>query len=344
MKKPIASSDSRSRGGRQRVARRGRRPGVVPPGKPRVGLAIGFIGKFHVPTRWAMHVLSASHNMPGGLFWTWVYSMADFRADPTQSYASLRNQVVRQAQERNCRWLLFVDTDVFFPPDTVSRLMRHQKAIVSGIYWTKSEASAPVVIETFGNGPIWKRELSEELLPIDASGLGCCLIDMQVFDAFDRAGFPYFVQDWTHSKNGQTAHVDTGEDYYFFLKAKELGFQTYADTRVLCQHYDESTDQFFPDESVLGPKSAIVRRSDGFKTRNVALKSKGAPKGPMIWNPRTKSTKAIRQPGKKPRDENQIQTKIDQTTDARSRIEEGRQGRARACQRHQDRQQIPVRT
>ncbi len=225
-----------------------------------MGLAIGVIGKPNVPTRWAIHAASLSHRLPGGLFHCWVYAMADFSSDPSQNYASLRTQVVEQAKERDCRWLLFVDTDVFLPFDAVCRLMRHGEAIVSGVYWTKTEPSAPVVIEEFGNGPAWKIEPSDKLLPIDASGLGCCLIDMKVFDAFDRAGIPYFGENWMHGANGREVSVEAGEDYYFFLQARELGFQAYADTNVLCEHYDEKQDRFFPKAAVLGK---IARDSTG---------------------------------------------------------------------------------
>ena len=209
-----------------------------------------------------MHMQDLTRALPGGLSFALVFSMADFTREPALNYASLRADVVARVKMLNFRWLLFVDTDVFLPPDAISRLLSHQQPIVSGIYWTKSDPPLPVVVKEFGNGPIWKVEPAEQIVPIDASGLGCCLIDMVVIDAFDRAGVSYFNQNWLHGHDGQQTPVDKGEDYYFFVQARELGFQAYADPNVLCEHYDENTDTFFPGESMLRKirsKRTVVR-------------------------------------------------------------------------------------
>ena len=241
----------------------------------RRGLAIGFIAKYRVPTRWFIHMHGITRVLPGALGYTYAYALGDFSKEPDKTYASMRTEVVNCARALKHRWLLFLDTDVFPPEDAVARLMSHEQPIVSGIYWTKGKMSHPIIYKEFGNGPIWKINRDEYFFPIGGSGLGCCLIDMAVFDAFDSAGLPYFRQDWIHEEGGRKTFVDTGEDYYFFTKAKELGFQAYADANVICPHYDETTDTFFPDQSTESKENGAALSTRSMRTGDSGRKRIG---------------------------------------------------------------------
>lgn len=145
------------------------------------------------------------------------------------------------------------DDDVFVPEHALEDLMKTGKDIISGIYWTKTETPAPVIFKEFGAGPLYNFE-PNKIIPIGGSGAGCLLINMSVFDKFDEAGIPYFVENWVYTApDGNKMKCPIGEDHYFFLKAKEFGYQAYAATGVLCDHYDHIKDKFYPGEEIVRP-------------------------------------------------------------------------------------------
>lgn len=214
----------------------------------RTGLGIGVICNGNVPIKWMIHQLQQQRKLPGGLYWNYLYAIGDFQKEPWKNYATQRTEIVRKAREMNLKWLFFLDSDVFMPFDAISRLMSHEKDIVTGVYWKKhSDPPEPVIYKNMGDGPIWKINPGE-LIEIGGAGLGCTLINMDVFDKFDEAGIPHFKQDWSHQVGNRTIHVDIGEDHYFFQKARELGYKVWCDTNVLCDHYDSATDTFWPGE------------------------------------------------------------------------------------------------
>jgi glycosyltransferase involved in cell wall biosynthesis/SAM-dependent methyltransferase len=227
------------------------------------GLALGVICPGTVPIKWMMHMQHTGQRMPGGIYWAYVYACGDFKKDPTKSYASLRTEVVEKALSMNSKWLMFVDSDVFIPEDCINRLMSHNKDIVTGIYWMKTQPPQPVVYKRIGDGPIWDIEPKDELEEIGGAGLGCCLIKLDVFRKFKEKGIDFFRQDWIHEKNGRRIQVSVGEDHWFFEKARELGFKVWMDSNVLCDHYDINSDSTYPDEKVVRKIAEKKLRKEG---------------------------------------------------------------------------------
>ena len=215
------------------------------------GLALGIICPGTVPIKWMMHMVNTNQKMPGGIYWAYVYACGDFKKDLTKNYASLRTEIVEKALNMNSKWLMFVDSDVFIPEDCINRLMAHGKDIVTGVYWMKTQPPQPVLYKNIGDGPIWEIEPTDDLQEIGGSGLGCCLINMDVFKKFKEKEIDFFQQDWMHEVNGRRIQVSVGEDHWFFEKARELGFKAWADTNVLCDHYDLGSDTMYPDEKVV---------------------------------------------------------------------------------------------
>jgi hypothetical protein len=210
----------------------------------RRGVGLAIISRGTVPIKWMTHMKQVTSCFPGGLFWKYLIV-------ERMSWAAARNECVRKCRANNFQWIFFIDDDVFVPIHALDKLLRSEKDIVSGIYWTKTENPAPVIFKEMGKGPIYNFN-PDEIIPIGGSGAGCLLINMKVFDKFDEAGIPYFVENWVYTdKQGNKMKCPIGEDHYFFMKAKELGFQAYADTSVLCDHYDSKKDKFYPGEKIV---------------------------------------------------------------------------------------------
>lgn len=217
----------------------------------RIGVAIGIISRGTVPIKWMMHMQMVQRNLPVGLYWKYIVVEG-------KNYADGRNDVVAKAREEGFEWLFFVDDDVFLPHDVLKRLLSHQKDIMTGIYWTKSNPTEPVIFEKFGKGPMYKFPI-DKVFQVAGAGAGCLLINMRVFDKFDEHNIPYFKQGW--SENGIICAI--GEDHWFFKKAKELGFEIYADSGVLCDHYCLKTNTYYPPESVVREITGEKLKEDG---------------------------------------------------------------------------------
>lgn len=210
----------------------------------RRGVGVGIISRGTVPLKWMMHMNEIKNQFPGGLFWK-------FLTVERLSWAAARNEIVRKCRSNNFEWLFFIDDDVFVPADGLARLIKSGKDIISGLYWTKTDNTAPVIFEKMGAGPMYNFEV-DKIIPIGGSGLGCCLINMKVFEKFDDAGAPYFVENWVYvDPDGNKMKCPIGEDHYFFLKAKEFGYQSFCDTGVLCDHYESEKNIFFPGEKII---------------------------------------------------------------------------------------------
>jgi glycosyltransferase involved in cell wall biosynthesis len=209
--------------------------------KSRRGIGICIISRGTVPIKWMMHMNRVKNSFPGGIFWK-------FLTVERLSWAAARNECVRKCRQNNFKWLFFIDDDVFIPENALDRFLKSEKDIISGIYWTKSENPSPVIFKEMGEGPIYNFPL-DKIIPIGGSGLGCCLINLDVFDKFDEAGIPYFVENWVYTApDGNKMKCPIGEDHYFFWKAKEFGYPAFADTGVLCDHYDPLKDKYYPGE------------------------------------------------------------------------------------------------
>ena len=127
----------------------------------------------------------------------------------------IRNLIANWAQKYD--YLFSVDSDIVMPPDTLKKLIAHNKDIVTGMYIQRIPGTH--ALEIFGMGGRMPYDLikGQGLLEIDGCGFGCVLIKSEVFKTIE---YPQFVY---HSA---LDHKDTiSEDTDFCLKAKNKGFK-----------------------------------------------------------------------------------------------------------------------
>jgi hypothetical protein len=155
--------------------------------------------------------------------------------NPGTPLDKVRDDIVKQCQADKQDAIMWWDSDVLTPLDAITTLMNREKDIVSGIYFQKCPPYLPVLRKK-NNDPnalgayelITKIPTDGSLFRVDAAGLGCCLVDMKVYDKLTE---PYHLF--------QRKPV-MGEDIYFFNKCNEAGIETWADSSVLCGHLCES--------------------------------------------------------------------------------------------------------
>jgi glycosyl transferase family 2 len=133
--------------------------------------------------------------------------------------AQARNTGVEHAKECGASYLLFLDSDMVFPPNALLRLLLHQKDIVGATY-TKRVAPYDVLGSKLAEQPA---ELSGDLLEMHRIPTGCLLINMQVFDKLAKPYFRFEVDD---------KEQIVGEDYVFCDRAREAGFRIWCDAAL----------------------------------------------------------------------------------------------------------------
>lgn len=142
--------------------------------------------------------------------------------------AHVRNELVREAIYFNCTHILFMDTDqTYNTVDLIPRLFSHEKDIVGGVVHRRWIPFEPIAQRDGEHVP--DEELYQNgLVPVDTTGTGCLLINLDVFYNVER---PYF--ELVRNEHGR---VMVGEDVYFLRKAKEAGYQAYVDCGVEIGH------------------------------------------------------------------------------------------------------------
>jgi hypothetical protein len=121
-------------------------------------------------------------------------------------------------------YMLFLDTDVIFPRNTIERLLKYDKDIVGGVYFTKKEPFLPVIRRLENNKYMKIYDIpDEDPFRVDGIGFGMMLIKREVFE---RTQKPWFFNK----------HDSVSEDLYFCKKALNNGFDIWATTRLGLGH------------------------------------------------------------------------------------------------------------
>lgn len=138
-----------------------------------------------------------------------------------------RQTLVNKAMSTGSTHLLFIDSDMVFPPETAVRLLSHQKDIVGIAAATRRENRLLNSAQTR-----WGERLTagpeEGLLQVDYLGFGCILIRSEVFAAIEKPYFPIHFKE----HDPETGDVWIGEDYGFCEKARAAGYAIHVDTAL----------------------------------------------------------------------------------------------------------------
>jgi hypothetical protein len=133
-------------------------------------------------------------------------------------------------------YMMWIDSDVVFGPENFTKLVNHDKDIISG--WHASPYADMIAT------PVWEglTFLFEHTVPIDvmesrtepfkatAAGLGWCLIKQGVVE---KMVWPWFGHKMVKIDGVQ---IDPGEDIIFFLEAAGAGFQLWVDPTCRVGH------------------------------------------------------------------------------------------------------------
>lgn len=133
----------------------------------------------------------------------------------------LRNQLVQAALKTNPDYILMVDTDMVFPPETIERLASFDKEIIGCNYVRRRPPFTPIAMT--------HEDPNKILDPTTASGVGLASIIptgvmMIKASVFQKIKYPWFENVWRRSDNRLV-----GEDVIFCAKAGEAKIPIYCD-------------------------------------------------------------------------------------------------------------------
>jgi hypothetical protein len=193
----------------------------------------------------------------------------------SSNLARNRAKSVRNAQEINADYLMFLDDDMVFDADAIYNMWRQKEDILSGVAVKKAYPHTPgasmINLDT-GKHDITPHIPPQGIIEVDAVGTGFLMVKMSVFRAVAMPWFGFvpngLFEDYAKLHEavklglGRLANGDssddvrarlaevmvdiippqkdrtgtTGEDYYFCARARECGFKIKVDCGVRVGH------------------------------------------------------------------------------------------------------------
>lgn len=231
---------------------------------------------------------------------------------------SARNVTTRRALNfPGVEWVLWIDSDMGFEPDTLDRLLEaadpDERPIVGGLCFAQlyeqddvsgfvpATSDAPTLY-TFVPGTNvferWSDWPRGEVVECDATGAAMLLVHRSVFDkiAEDGGCDCWFTLIDHPRQGGPIEHF--GEDVSFCLRARGNGFKVHVDTSVKTSHLkprwvtDRSFDRFAPfipnfvviPTKGVGPVRDLVEELlDQGEAEQVFVMDNGMPKDTRRW-------------------------------------------------------------
>lgn len=128
--------------------------------------------------------------------------------------AGSRNRAVRMALAGDYTHLMFLDSDMAFPANTLKRLLEHGKPVVGATYIRRA---APYDLL----GTMAEKWANKPLVEALEMPTGCLLINCAVLR---RMSWP-----WFKFEDGEVAGDQVSEDVYFSRKVREGGGKMWCD-------------------------------------------------------------------------------------------------------------------
>jgi len=141
----------------------------------------------------------------------------------------MRNKIVKRAQVTGATHLLMMDCDQVYPSNLITKLLEdiRGRLIVGALVHRRYPPFDPLIIK----GSVGKYKTitdweDGELIEVDATGTGCLMFDMKIFDEIPE---PWF-------KFAKTKKGTVGEDFYFCNKVRKAGHKIFVDTGLQIGH------------------------------------------------------------------------------------------------------------
>jgi len=188
--------------------------------------------------------------------------------------ADARNIIASKFVEEDFDWLFFIDHDTILPPMTIltwnERMLKKDVPVWSGLYFTKSVPSEPLVYRGRGNSYYTNWKLGNEIW-VDGIPMGCTMIHKSIlrvlYDESEeyltggrrvRKIFETPAKTWFDPETLNWNNVQGTEDLNWCTRVikdnifEKAGWQKFAkkpfpfliDSRIFCKHIDNNGIQY----------------------------------------------------------------------------------------------------
>ena len=146
----------------------------------------------------------------------------------TQGYTIAENRtlIAVRAIENKSDYLLFIDDDMVFPPNTLNRLLSREKDIIGIPYYARVLPRKSVVV--LENGEELSGTVPGDLFKCQHVGTGVMLIKTEVFKNI--------IRPWFQFKTNADGCTVQGEDAHFCEVARNKGYSIYCDSTLPVRH------------------------------------------------------------------------------------------------------------
>ena len=176
--------------------------------------------------------------------------------------AEIRNRIVMQGLSRNTDTaevdsFLWLDDDVIPTPYAMVKLYGHHAPIVSGVYFTKTDPSEPLLFPGPAAGTV--KFVPDQVQEMWGHGMGLCLVKADVYLQMaqqlklppDKYGSVQWYKDSRDEHTeGTDGAIDCGatDDLFFLGNARKCGIKSVIDTGkwAFGFHYDLARRQGYP--------------------------------------------------------------------------------------------------
>lgn len=145
-----------------------------------------------------------------------------------------RNTLVKQAMQLGADYIMWFDSDMTFPVDTLDKMLKHMedgKDVVSGLYFRRQPHYNPVLFNELeeDNGKCkftnYDDYPKDSVFKIGGCGFGCVMTRTSIFEDIALQEGNWFEP-----------LCNAGEDIAFCLRAKRCGYEIYCDSTIKCGH------------------------------------------------------------------------------------------------------------
>lgn len=143
-----------------------------------------------------------------------------------------RNNLAKQALKVGADYVLWLDSDMIFPSDTMVKMVKHMEEgrdIVTGLYFRRRNPFTPVLFKKLnvedGSWEGYDDYPRNSMFEVDAIGFGCCMTRADILEDV-----------FLNYKTCFSPLQAFGEDLSFCHRAKELGYKIWCDSTIKCGH------------------------------------------------------------------------------------------------------------
>ena len=160
-----------------------------------------------------------------------------------------RNKLAAMALDMDVDYILWLDSDMVFPPETLERMLKvldeHPEVdVLSGLYFRRGAPFTPVLfskLEIREDGLLVfedQKTLPDELFEVAGCGFGCVLMKVDILldlAAKENGGFWF------------SPMANAGEDCAFCIRARRGGYRIFCDPSISLGHmgYAAVTRDFY---------------------------------------------------------------------------------------------------